>query len=56
MGTKHIWVCEDCLSENLEKLPNGDIQEYITPDGDKEDYCLDCESFTKKINRGMIKA
>jgi hypothetical protein len=54
MGTKHIWVCEDCLSENLEKRPNGDIQEYITPDGDKEDYCLDCESFTKKINRGMI--
>ena len=64
MADKHIWVCEDCLSENLEKLPNGDIKEYISlygdvedvENGDREDYCLDCESFTHKINRGMIKA
>ena len=55
MKNKHIWVCEDCLSENLEKKPNGDIQEYVTPEKDDlEDYCLDCESFTHKINRGMI--
>ena len=53
MADKHIWVCEDCLSENLEKRNNYRVY-YITPDNDRENYCLDCESFTKKINRGMI--
>ena len=49
MENKHIWVCEDCLSENLEK------RQYIDREtGETEDYCNDCESFTHKINRGMI--
>ena len=57
---KHIWVCEDCLSENLEKKPNGEIKEWETIEicgaieDDLENYCNDCESFTHKINRGMI--
>ena len=52
MADKHIWVCEDCLSENLEKKPKTeDVREWVSwGTGDIENYCLDCESFTYKTS------
>ena len=44
------WVCEDCLSDNLEKNNEGNIIEWVYREDDLiENYCLDCESFTIKI-------
>ena len=44
------WVCEDCLSDNLEKNNNDIPLEWINKEDDLvENYCLDCESFTIKI-------
>ena len=57
---KYIWVCEDCLGENLEKNKEGKIKEWKTVeicgacDDEIESYCLDCESFTMKLDVGLI--
>ena len=44
------WICEDCFSDNLEKDHKGNPLEWVSKeDALVENYCLDCESFTIKI-------